>query len=72
MTRAKDLNTRLVAAESKASELQKKYDESKRGYLRIREERERLKADLEKAKAAGSGGGADGQDTAMADASAQG
>lgn len=38
------------------NELQKKYDESKRNYLRIRDERERLKVDLEQAKGGGTSG----------------
>ncbi len=49
------MNTKLVAAEASANELQKKYDESKRNYLRIRDERERLKSDLEAAKSLGGG-----------------
>lgn len=47
MSKVRNLNTKLVAAETSANELQKKYDESKRNYLRIRDERERLKAELE-------------------------
>ncbi len=53
MQKVRNLNTKLVAAEASANELQKKYDESKRNYLRIRDERERLKADLEAAKSLG-------------------
>ena len=45
--KARNLNTKLVAAEASSNELQKKYDESKRNYMRIREERERLKGELE-------------------------
>jgi len=47
MQKARTLNTKLVASETQVNELQKKYDESKRNYLRIRDERERLKVDLE-------------------------
>lgn len=53
MQKVRNLNTKLVAAETSANELQKKYDESKRNYLRIRDERERLKSDLEAAKSSG-------------------
>ena len=53
MQKVRNLNTKLVAAEASANELQKKYDESKRNYLRIRDERERLKSDLEAAKGLG-------------------
>ena len=48
--KAKDLATKLVAVEQRASELQKKYDESKRGYFKLREDREKLKSELEKIK----------------------
>ena len=44
----KSLNERLLAAESKAKELQLKYDESKRNYFKLRGDRERLKGELEK------------------------
>lgn len=51
--KSRDLNGRLVKAEARANELQKKYDESKKNYLRIREERDRLKAEVEQAAAKG-------------------
>ena len=50
ITKAKELNGRVVAAETRANEAQKKYDDCKRNYFKLREERERLKAELEKAK----------------------
>jgi len=52
MAKSRGLNGRLVTAENKANELAKKYEESKRNYMRIREERERLKAELDQAKSA--------------------
>lgn len=52
ITKAKELNGRVVAAETRANEAQKKYDDCKRNYFKLREERERLKAELEKAKGA--------------------
>ena len=48
--KAKDLATKLIAVEQRAGELQKKYDESKRGYFKLREDREKLKSELEKIK----------------------
>lgn len=45
--KSRELNDRLVKAESRANELQRKYDESKKNYMRIREERDRLKGELE-------------------------
>ena len=48
--KAKDLATKLIAVEQRANELQKKYDESKRGYFKLREDREKLKSELEKIK----------------------
>ena len=42
--------TKLIAVEQRAGELQKKYDESKRGYFKLREDREKLKSELEKIK----------------------
>ena len=48
-TKSKNLNEKLSASEQRANELQKKYDDCKRNYFKIRDERERLKADVEKA-----------------------
>ena len=48
--KAKELATKLIAVEQRAGELQKKYDESKRGYFKLREDREKLKSELEKIK----------------------
>ena len=48
--KSKDLATKLIAVEQRAGELQKKYDESKRGYFKLREDREKLKSELEKIK----------------------
>ena len=48
-TKSKTLNEKLCASEVRANELQKKYDDCKRNYFKIRDERERLKADAEKA-----------------------
>jgi len=50
VTKTKDLASKLMAAEQRANDLQKKYDDSKRGYFKVREDREKLKAELEKAK----------------------
>jgi hypothetical protein len=36
----------MAQVESKVLELQRKYDESKKQYFKVREERERLKAEL--------------------------
>ena len=44
----KDLATSLNAVELERNELQKKYDDTKRGYFKLREERDQLKKDLEK------------------------
>lgn len=57
MNKSRGLNVRLVAAESRANEVQKKHEESKRNYLRIRDERERLKAELEQVKGGGTSTG---------------
>ena len=46
VSKAKDLATKLMAVEQRANELQKKYDESKRGYFKLREDREKLKKEL--------------------------
>ena len=51
----KELATKLMAEQQRASELQKKYDDSKRGYFKLREDREKLKTELEKIKGEGSG-----------------
>lgn len=40
----------MVAAESRGNEVQKKYDECKRNFFKLREEKERLKTELEKAR----------------------
>jgi len=37
-----------MAVELERNELQKKYDDTKRGYFKLREERDQLKKDLEK------------------------
>ena len=50
VSKAKELHGRVVTAESRANEVQKKYDECKRNYFKLRDERERLRADLEKAR----------------------
>ena len=55
ISKAKELNGRLVSAEARANEVQKKYDECKRNYFKLRDERERLRSDLEKAKGPSSG-----------------
>jgi len=57
MSKSRGLNTRLVAAESRANEVQKKHEESKRNYLRIRDERERLRGELEQARGGGTSTG---------------
>lgn len=53
----KNLATNLIAVEQRANELQKKYDDTKRGYFKLREDREKLKAELEKNKGTGAGEG---------------
>lgn len=50
LSKAKELNSRVVEAEKRANEYQKKYDECKRNYFKLREERERLRNDLEKVR----------------------
>ena len=50
ISKAKELHGRVVVAESRANEVQKKYDECKRNYFKLRDERERLKVELEKVK----------------------
>lgn len=52
-TKSKNLNDKLSTSELRANELQKKYDDCKRNYFKIRDERERLKADVEKASTKG-------------------
>ena len=49
--KSKEMSTKIVATEQRLADLQKKYDEQKRAYFKIREDRERLKAELEKTKA---------------------
>ena len=50
VSKAKELHTRVVAAEQRANEIQKKHDEYKRYQLKLRDERNRLKSELEKLK----------------------
>lgn len=47
---SKELNGRLVAAEDKIKELQKKYDESKKTYFQLQDSRARLRTELDKLK----------------------
>jgi hypothetical protein len=65
-----DLNRRLVTAEQRSNELQRKYDDSKRNYYKVRDERERLKIDLEKAK--GTSAAADSEEGALVTQAATG
>ena len=51
------MHCKIVAAEQRANEAQKKYDECKRNYFKLREERERLKSSIQAKE--GTGGGSD-------------
>lgn len=44
------MSSRLEKAEARANEFIKKYEESKQNYFRIRDERDRLRAEIDKAK----------------------
>ena len=50
VAKSKELTTKLIAAEQRVEELQKKSDEYRRGCLKYQAEREKLRAELEKIK----------------------
>ena len=45
--KCRKLNASLVKAEDKLKEVQRKYEESNRAYYRVRDDRERLKVQIE-------------------------
>ena len=51
-TKNKDLSTKLTSVELERNEIQKKYDDTKVRYFKIRDERDKLKGELEKSKSA--------------------